>query len=71
VVGDLTLDTGLTGEGSLLAEGNIVIKGPLYNRSAYRGENVNDGLIRPNSFAIWANGNLILWGSDFERPPSG
>jgi hypothetical protein len=71
VKGDATLDAGLAGEGSIISEGNIVIKGSTHDKDPERGLDLNDGLVHLNSIGLFANGNLILWGTDSERPPSG
>jgi hypothetical protein len=73
VKGNLLLDSGLDthptqhGSLSLIATGDLVIKGSAHDVYAERGKN-NDGYVHPGQ-VIWANGNTILWGQD--QPPGG
>ena len=48
-----------------------MIKGSTHDKDPERGLDLNDGLVHLNSIGLFANGNLILWGTDSERPPSG
>ena len=63
VDGNLTLDNGLSSPngGSLVAMGNLVIRGPIHDVYSDRGAN-NNGYIH-NGQTIWANGNTILYGA--------